>query len=159
MFIKSPPAEVRLWGMPGKLHLLPDSKRFFPEIACEQPKVQMNGEWKLEIELEMLFPGSTTAHAAPGLVFLLEREALPGATLIECVPLAEALAEFEVVWPWSLGWTEDMEREVTRLLDGRTYRLRMRGSPDEAVDALDALLMRLERHRPEPAQFALTASS
>jgi len=52
----------------------------------------------------------------------------------------EALERFEVVWPWWVGWTEEMERQVPRLLARGSYRLHMNGSPDQAVNALDALL-------------------
>jgi hypothetical protein len=130
--------------VPWKLHLLPDSKRFFPELAGEQPRLQINGEWKLEIEPERFYPGSTTTNAGLGLVVFLERGVEGGPTSFEPVPLAQARQEFDLVWPWWVGWTEEMERQVGRLLEGGVYRLRVNGSPDEAVDALDALLEQIE---------------
>jgi hypothetical protein len=140
LLISTQASALRLWGTPYKLHLLPESKRFFPELAHEQPKRQLNGEYKLEVELETLFPGSTITNAAPGLVLFLERMTTPGATRIEPVPLVEALEQLDLVWPWSVGWTEEMERQLARLLEAKTYRVRMSDSPDEVVEALDALL-------------------
>jgi hypothetical protein len=140
LLIKIRPGGVRLWGAPWKLHLLPESKRFFPELERERPRLQMNGEWKLELELDTLIPGSTTTDAASGLVLFLERGGSAGATRIEPVPLAEALDEFHLVWPWSMGWTEEMEQQLADLLEGKTYRLYVNGSPDQVVDLLDELL-------------------
>lgn len=145
LLIRCRPEGARLWGVPWKLHLLPDSRRFFPELAHEQPRLQINGEWKLEIEPETFYPGSTTTNAAPGIVLFLERGEQRGPTRIEPVPLAQAQQEFEVIWPWWVGWTQEMEHQVARLLEGGTYRLWMNGSPDEAVDALDTLLAQIKR--------------
>lgn len=139
---------ARIWGWPWKLHLLPDSKRFFSELEHEQPQLQINGEWKLEIESELFFPGSTTTNAAPGLVIFLERGAAPGRACVEPLPIGEAVERFEVVWPWQVGWPEEKEQRVFRLLERGTYRLRMEGSPDDAVDALDAVLASLEQRAP-----------
>lgn len=134
------PEGVWLWGLPWKFQLLPDSVGFFPELVGIPPRQQMNGEWKLEVELEEQRPGSTTVDAAPGLVVFVERGGGPAFTRVEAVPLAQALDRFEVVWPWWVGWTEQLEAAVPRLLERGAYRLRMNGSPDDAVDALDDLL-------------------
>lgn len=139
LMVKCLEESARLWGMPWKLHLLPDSARFFPELEDEQATLQVNGEWKIEVDLES-YPEATTTHAEPGLVLFLERGKQPGPTWIEPVPHCEALERLEVVWPWWVGWTEEMERQVPRFLERGSYRLHMDGTPDQAVDALDALL-------------------
>ncbi|MGD8397684.1 MAG: hypothetical protein PVG11_02390, partial [Anaerolineae bacterium] len=144
-FFLEPGSEgARLWGLPWRLHLLPDAKRFFPELDAEVPHLQINGEWKLEVDVEAYHPGAITPDAAPGLVILLARDEEASPSRFEAVPLDEARAHFQAVWPWWVGWREGMDRAITRLLAGRTYRLWMNGSPDEAVDALDALLARQE---------------
>jgi hypothetical protein len=145
LLIKVRPGGVRLWGAPWKLHLLPESKRFFPELEKERPRLQLNGEWKLELDLDALMPGSTTIDAPSGLVLFLERGGAAGATRIEPVPLSEALDEFHLVWPWSIGWTERMEQGLSDLLEGKTYRLRVNGSPDQVVDLLDELVRETAR--------------
>jgi hypothetical protein len=133
---------ARLWGMPWRLHLLPDTKRFFPELEAEAPRLQINGEWKLEVDVEAYQPGAVTPDAAPGLVILLERGEKTSSARAEPVPPDEARAHFQAIWPWWVGWRPEMDRAITRLLAGCTYRLWMNGSPDEAVDVLDALLAR-----------------
>jgi hypothetical protein len=126
--------------MPWKLHLLPDTKRFFPELRDEQPRLQVNGEWKLEVSPEMYYPSSTRPRAEPGIILFLERGNILGPCWIEPVPFQEALDQFEIVWPWWVGWRDTMEQQLPRLLEQGTYRFWMNGPPDEAVDCLDRLL-------------------
>jgi hypothetical protein len=139
LMIKCRSEGASLWGMPWKLHLLPDTKRFFPELREEMPRLQVNGEWKLEVSTEVYYQGSTTPSARPGPVVFLERGGDSGPSRLEPVSPKEALAAFEVVWPWWVGWTEAMEQQLPRLLEQGAFRLWMNGSPDEAVDCLDAL--------------------
>jgi hypothetical protein len=143
LMVKCRSEGASLWGMPWKLHLLPDAKRFFPELKGEQPRLQVNGEWKLEVMLEAYHPGSTASSAKPGPFVFLARGDSPGPTRLETAAFQEALDAFEVVWPWWVGWTDAMEQQLPRLLERGTYRLWMHGSPDEAVDCLDALLAAL----------------
>ena len=49
-------------------------------------------------------------------------------------------ADLELLWPWDGGWTPDHERGAARLAAQPRYRLHMNGTPDAAVDALEALL-------------------
>ena len=63
------------WGMPWSFHLLPDAKNLFPELAPYQPVLQTNKEMKLEVNLEELWPGSTTFSATP--TFVLSRCSSP----------------------------------------------------------------------------------
>jgi len=140
--VKMTPAGPICWGAPWKLHLLPDAPRFFPELEGIPARLQMNRELKLELDLEARFPGSTVPRALPGPLVLLDR-LQPGEaksrTGLESLSRAQALAEFEVLWPWETGWDADLEQTAHALLDQGVYRLRMNGSPDEAVDALGAL--------------------
>lgn len=134
--------ELQLWGTPWKFHLLPDACTLFPELADQQAYLQMNGEWKLELDLETCFPGCADVCAAPGPVILLERGAKGETGLAYLLPDA-ALQAFEVIWPWGSGWTETHERQISRLITNGAYRLRMNGSPDTAVDQIDQLLEEL----------------
>lgn len=142
LLVKSPPEGMRLWGLPWSLHLLPDAKRFFPELRDEQPRLQLNDEWKLELDLEKLRPGSTATDAAPGWVLFLERNSAARGTQLEPLTLAEAQQALEVVWPWALEWTGEREDGVRQLLEHRAYRVIIGGAPDQTVDALDELVAR-----------------
>ena len=140
LFLKCRPDAAELWGLPWRLHLLPDVKRFFPELAAERPRLQINGEWKLEIDLETFYPGSTATHAPPGPLVFLEQGTDSGPVRIEPVAPQEIAERLQVVWPWWVGWTGEMEGQLARLVELGAYRLRTAGSPHEVVDALDALL-------------------
>jgi hypothetical protein len=131
--------QLQLWGAPWKFHLLPDAKIFFPELAGFQPRLQMNGEWKLEMDLENHFPGSPVVCAGPGPVVMLRR-GQSGETRLEHLDPETAHRNFEVLWPWDSGWMDHHEREITQLISNGAYALHMNGSPDETVDLLDQLL-------------------
>lgn len=150
LMIKCESVGAELWGMPWKLHLLPDAQRFFPELAGEQPKLQVNGEWKLEVNPEVYHPGSVATHARLGPVIFLERGSRPGKTVLSQVPREDALEAFEIVWPWWVGWSDVMERQAAKLADSGAYRLRMNGTPDEAAASLDCLLVQLGASRASP---------
>ena len=139
VFVKVRPEGVTLWGSPWKLHLLADARRLFPELSNLPPALQMNNEWKLEVDLESMFPQSTVVQARPGLVVLLAR-GTGGLTRVEPIHREQAMSHSEIIWPWQTGWTDDLERGSQSLLDGGTFRLHINGTPDEAVEALDWLI-------------------
>ncbi|MEZ4646065.1 MAG: hypothetical protein R3E31_25655 [Chloroflexota bacterium] len=59
---------------------------------------------------------------------------------LELLPAEEARARFEVIWSWDLPWPEAYEQQLETLLAQGVYRLRMDGSPDDAVALLDELV-------------------
>jgi hypothetical protein len=141
---------LELWGMPWTQRLLPDAPRFFPELASATARLQANGEHKLEVDLDEHAPGAATPRAVAGPVVLLAR-GTGGPTRAEWLDLDAAAAPgaaapggeapvVEVLWPWENGWTPAHERTTTRLLDHGVLRLHLNGTPDEAVDALEAAL-------------------
>jgi hypothetical protein len=138
--VKVQPERLHLWGIPWKFHLLRDSLRFFPELANHQLRMQVNGEWKLEVELDELIAGATITNAPPGLLVFLERTTTPPGTYIERLSPAETRQRFSAVWSWEVGWQDMYEQSLTRWLAQGSYRLLMNGTPDEAVDALAALI-------------------
>jgi len=50
-------------GLPGRIHLLPDARRFFPECPAARPVRRGAGEDKLQFHVETLFPGAVQRHA------------------------------------------------------------------------------------------------
>lgn len=50
-------------GLPGRIHLLPDALRFFPECPAGRPVRRGAGEEKLQFHVEALFPGAARRHA------------------------------------------------------------------------------------------------
>jgi len=126
---------IRLWGIPWKFHLLPDSRRFFPGLPEISPKIQSNGEWKLEIELEDLLPGSAVTSAALGAVVFLERE-LGTTCRMQVIDSHRAFQRFEPIWSWDIPWQKEYEKQMVGLIEKNTYQLSMNGSPHEAAALL-----------------------
>jgi len=128
---------LELWGMPWTQRLLPDAPRFFPELAESATRLHVNGEHKLELDLDEHSPGAATPRAAAGPVVLLTRDS-GGPTRAEWLSPGDAPADVEVLWPWEGGWTAAHDRVAARLLDRGVLRLHLNSTPDEAVDALEA---------------------
>jgi hypothetical protein len=127
------------WGMPWRFHLLPSACQLFPELSPSLPVVEIQGQRRLEVELETIRPGSTTIVARPGPVVLLRR--LPGG-YSRLRPLA--FAEARELWfeRWSGAETEfaGYYRHVDELLRHDTYRLDFGDDIDRAVELLESLL-------------------
>ena len=130
----------QLWrGIPWSFHLLPDAKNLFPELAPYQPVLQTNGELKLEVDLEAIYPGSTTTSARPGPVILVER--LPGGrSRLELLDLAQA----RPLWLAGFAGTEldfpDYERHIEALLTANAYRLYFGDDLEASVHLLEGLI-------------------
>lgn len=131
-------AEPRAWGIPWQFQLLPDAARFFPELRASAPRLQANGEWKIDVDLPRLHPGRVAASAPLGPLLLLHRR--PGPTAIERVRDAEAAALVEPVWPWQVGWTPAHQARLDDVVRRGVYRFTTGAEPDAMVDALDAFL-------------------
>lgn len=140
---------IELWGAPWTQRLMPDVTSFFPELDGLPARVQANGEHKFEVDIDRHLPGSATPRATAGPVVTLARgtggptraewRVEPGAGTPATVA-AGGPADLEVLWAWDGGWTADHERLVVDLLRHGLIHLAMNGMPDEAVDALEALL-------------------
>lgn len=138
VFVRVVPDGIEFWGMPWVHRLMPDAPRHFPELAGLQPRPQPNGEQKLEVDMDVLYPGRAVPSAQPGPIVILERGG--GGTRMERLDAREAEDAIEVTWPWGAGWTAALEHAARQLIHGGVYRLHVNGTPDEAVDALDELL-------------------
>ena len=132
---------VELWGMPWIQRLLPDAIDHFAELSGIVPRLQANGEHKLEVDLEVLRPGATRPTAPAGDLVLLVRGS-GGPTRIEVLDVTGATDAFEVLWPWVDGWSAGHEAIVRSLLAAGAARLHMNGSPEEAAAVLAGWLER-----------------
>jgi hypothetical protein len=126
------------WGNPWKFHLLPDAKQHFPELSNQEVILQMNNEWKMELDLEEVYPGSTICQSNPGPVVILNQYKNYFSKIIE-LDIDEATKCFEIIWPWMVGWKPEFDAAVHTLLKNGTYQLILDGTPDDAVDLLDEL--------------------
>ena len=138
VFVRVRPQGLELWGMPWTQRLLPDARELFPELVDHVALRRPNGELKIEVDLDAVHPDRAVPCAAPGPIVLLER-GTGGPTRVVPVEAADD-GGLEIHWPWDRGWTSELERGAERLGAGGVYRLHMNGTPDDAVDALEAML-------------------
>lgn len=141
VFARRAAGTVELWGTPWIQRLLPDAIDHFDELRGVVPRLQANGEYKIEVDLEILRPGTAQPSAPAGAAILLRRGS-GGPTRIESLSQAEAAAAFEVLWPWGDGWSEGHEATVRALLATGAGRLHMNGTPEAAAEALAAWMDR-----------------
>ncbi len=110
------------WGIPWWLHLLPDARHLFPELAGFEPVLQANGEMKLEVDVEQIRPGSTIFTAQPGPLVFLERTP-DGTSQLEQIDEAAA----RKLWPAAQTGLESQlahhSAHINRLLQRPVFRL------------------------------------
>lgn len=137
VFVRAGDQGLEFWGLPWGQRLVPDARRFFPELTELAPTRQPNGELKIEIDLDQLYPGRAGPRAQPTAVVVLERsnQAPEPATLMsdDDVPL-------ELLWPWGDHWSESHGRAARLLSALPRYRLAVGATPDDAIDQLEVLL-------------------
>ena len=128
----------RWWGAPWTVRLLPDAKQLFPELAAIEPVLQPNGEWKLAIDIERLWPGSATTSASPGAVVLLRR-CPGGSSRLQRLDFAQA----KTAW---LAGCSGLEHEaphydhyIDALLSAAAYQLDLGDDIDAALELLAGL--------------------
>jgi hypothetical protein len=65
--------DIRAWGLPTPLKLLPDAVSHFPQLASREPILSMNGEWALSVDPTETFNVERCLSCAPRWLVFLER--------------------------------------------------------------------------------------
>lgn len=143
-----------LWGMPWKCHLMAESLPFFPELAGEKARLQVNGKWKVPLNLAESHPGALVTSARNGRLVFLEksRAGVPALTLLSP---AETRARFEAIWSWESGWQAQYEQRLNELLAAGAYQLQLGRTPDDSLQALEQIFTDHETalREPRPARI------
>jgi hypothetical protein len=132
---------IELWGLPWKLHLLPDNHHFFPELEGLDTCRQVNGELKIEIDVLERFPGGALPHASAGPIVFLERPKKESRPAHQSLALDEALRRFEAIWSWETGWKAEFDSQLKHLLGRGAYHLLAGDTPDETVQELEKIYL------------------
>src|SRR5262249_3019927 len=129
---------LRLWGNPGRIHLLPDAWRHFPELADIAPRVQANGKHKLAIEVAALGGERVSHYAERAAVCLVQRHDGVASALEPIDPL---IAIDTICQDLESGFDiHERAPEVARALaTGGTYRLSVGSDLAAAVALLKTL--------------------
>ena len=137
--------EFRVWGIPGRLHLLGTACIHFPELAGRSPSLLANGDEKLVVQFpdDWPTPGATAPVASRVGVCLLERK---GGTASGTPATA---AEVQAFLKDGLGvgrvrFGEPLDEALWRLASPGGWRVSLSANPADAMPLLDDLLTQLE---------------
>jgi len=136
VFVQTDPV-VRVWGLPGHLHLTPDSTRFFPELASAVAEQRANGKTKVAVSLHR--PGSAPPPFADRVGICVIRQ---GAEL-RAEPLSPVRAAEEVASHSEGGfgyWRDQLRAAVESIGATGGWMLTVPPEPGEAVQALREML-------------------
>lgn len=143
VFLQKDPA-LRVWGMPGWLHLDPDARAHYPELREAMPTLRNNGKLKLAVPLHALGAVAARPVVERAGVCLLERGPGP-ASLVRLAPdevvraLCTGLEEGFVLFEDSIG------ARVRLLARHGGWRLTLAGAPDDALPFLHRMFDAMDR--------------
>jgi hypothetical protein len=129
-------SELRCWGLPTPVKLLPDAVRYFPRLLGFDPGVSLNGELSFEVDPTETFGVSRSLSCVPRWLVFLQRRAGTGANF-ERINASEAAVRL----------TADLELLPACLARQREYEL---GS----IDALSRQKAWIFRHDLSPSAAA-----
>ncbi len=126
------------WGVPWWLHLPPDAARRFPELEALRAVPEGNGEWRIVIDVEDVWPGSTEPHAGPGPIILVRGN--HGRPDYDWIEPDEFLSQVAVYPVQDEAWLQEEVHDVTSYLaDQGTYWLEINDDTEASLAVLDEL--------------------
>ncbi len=129
---------VRIWAMPGRLHLSPNAVTHFPELRDTRATLQANG--KLKIAVAPRLDGSSILPVAERVgVCLLS----PGADQVSLERVSPAVIEDALTTDLEEGFDRDLQTGVAaaaRLARNGGWRLHLSRDPREGVALLRDVL-------------------
>jgi hypothetical protein len=129
---------IRLWGVPWRIHLLPDAVRLFDELADVSAVLQPNGKTKLAVDVAALGADRVRCHVERAVVCVVERHDGPASDLEPIdsrVPIAALSHDRES----GFDLYSDTRSAAEVLVSGGAYRLRVGSDLAGAVALLKEL--------------------
>jgi hypothetical protein len=126
---------MQAWGVPWRLHLLPDAIRFFPELRHAAHVEQMNGEKKLRVSVRNVRSDAAVTHATVWGVCSLGRSDSNSAAIGRANPARVRDALTHIKGDPLLDRAA-MAAAADRLLAGRLAHLEVGADPNRAVETL-----------------------
>jgi len=130
---------LRVWGMPGYLHLPLESARFFPELRDAQPTLMANGKEKIAISIAEVgaAPDVPVALRAAVCVLAPEKGEEPVLETLDAESLQTALiANLD---PGFDLFAETIGECIRMLVSQGGWRLRIGSDPDRSLEKIDAM--------------------
>jgi len=140
--VRTDPADnqLRLWGRPWFLRLVPEAMELFPELKGLQPQLRSDHEWYLEIDVESQFPGSTVVSCEPEALVFLDRHR-DATTRLEPLSVDSALERLmKDIYVSETSVIERHRQTLKRLLQTKAYTLSYSGDPMKAVEVVRTIL-------------------
>lgn len=112
--------EIRAWGLPTPVKLLPDAVNHFPDLASREPVLSLNGEWALSVDPAQTFNVERSLSCDPRRLVFLERTA-NSRPVIKPVTSSQAasrlVADLETMPPIILDQYEYQLETINLLVD------------------------------------------
>lgn len=145
VFVQMEP-RLRIWGMPGFLHLPLAASAHFPELAARAPAVLANGKEKIAVRAAEAGAVAALPFVERAGICLLERAgSRPAVARIEAAEIERTLtATVETGFDVFAG---TIGPAIHQLAQHGGWRLRLGGDPAAAVTFLQGMLEELERTR------------
>jgi len=131
--------QLRLWGNPWRIHLLPDAPQLFPELADRPVQIQANGKRKLAVDLAELGSTLLHCHTRDAVVCLVRRHDSHASRL---TPIAPQVAAAALSHNLEAGFDLSSSTGVVAaaLAAGGAYQLEVGSNLAEAVELLREML-------------------
>jgi hypothetical protein len=138
-YVSSRNGALEAWGLPVPVKLLPDTVKFFPELAKLSSAPSLNGEMAFEIHPDVFFGCSRSMHCVPTCFLLLERADEPTTTFqpVSGEEISSYLADGLEQLPESLRHLRQRQLSLLRGLHScKLFRLRFHGNPDAVAEQI-----------------------
>jgi hypothetical protein len=127
-------AVPRVWGMPGRVHLLPDAVRWFPELAGAAPVLRANGKTKIAIDLRAAGAAAPPCGVDRVGICLLARGVMPAVEMLPPHAIEAGLtAQLD---PGFHRFAATIGDPIRRLAARGGWRLTLPASPHAAIPLL-----------------------
>ena len=131
------------YGLAAPIKLLPNSIRFFPELAKHAPKKTMNGEIAYEVDAPRMFRSAAKTSSRPKWILFLERSAIPGCRFVPC--RGEFITQFfeksAERLPEELPAAKSARSQVIASLSAcQSWSLRTGDDPHQTAEAIERFL-------------------
>jgi len=135
----------RAWGMPRRVHLLPNTARFFPELSAVQPGLLFNGKTKLAVDLRG--GGGDGDEAASPMaeragICLLARGSTPGIERLAAEAVVDALTAAPE--PGFDLYADSVGARIRRVAEQGAWRMTLPPHPADAIPMLHHMLDTLD---------------
>jgi len=132
--------QLRAWGLPTPLKLLPDAVRHFPQLRNLEPGVSLNGETAFEFDPEEVFGVRRSLRCEPRWLVFLERHDKARHAFARMPPqeAADRLGSAQGCIPRELSWLREMQNATIRsLVESECWLLRYGENPGVIAETLE----------------------